>query len=154
MLGPSDKDVQKAEQWFVKGHRALDKRDVRTAEACYRKAIDMNPEDSRYHRQLCLILLGEGRGHDAEREALYATKVDPDDWRAYLILGQVYHLGSRMDEEVTVYKKALTHIPAEEKEVRKQVQDFLKKDAESVKIEKEREKKKKEWEEKEFKNAY
>ena len=153
-LGASDKEMQKAEAWFIKGHRALDKRDVRGAEACYRKAIELDPSESKFHRQLCLLLIGEGRSHDAEREALYATKVDPTDWKAYLVLGQVFHLGNRIDEEVTVYKKALAYIPKEEKNVREKVEDFIKKDEESVKKEKERLKKKKEWEEREYKDAY
>jgi tetratricopeptide (TPR) repeat protein len=154
VLGPNSKDIEKAEQLFQKGHRALDKQDLRGAEALYRKAIELNPHDSRYHRQLVLILLTERRGHEAEREALYAHKSDPTDWKSTLVLGRVYHEENRIDEEVTLYKKLLKTLPEEQTELRAKVLAFIKKDEESVKKEKERLKKKKEWEEREFKNAY
>lgn len=153
-LGPSDKDIEKAEQFFDKGHRALDRRDLKGAETFYRKAIELNPHESRYHRQLVLILLTERRGHEAEREALYAHKSDPTDWKSTLVLGRVYHEENRIDEEVTLYKKLLKTLPPEQIELREKVLAFIKKDEESVKKEAERLKKKKEWEEREFKNAY
>lgn len=154
VLGPSARDLGKAESLFIKGHGALDKRNLKGAEACYRKAIELNPGDSRYHRQLAMLLLQEGRGHEAEREALCATKADPSDWKSFIALGRVYHAANRIDEEVTVYKKILAILPAEEKEVRAKIEEFIRRDEESVKKERERLKKKKEFEEREFKNAY
>lgn len=153
-LGPDEKVSEKADQLFEKGHKALDKRDLRGAENFYRKAISVNPSDSRYHRQLSLLLLTEGRGHDAEREALYATKLDPEDWKSRIVLGRIYHSENRIDEEVTLYKKMLAILPPEQKDLKAKIEDFIKKDEESVKREEERLKKKREWEEREFKNAY
>ncbi len=154
VLGPTDKDVEKAEQLFAKGHRAFDNRDLKGAESLYRKAIEINGSESRFHRQLCLLLLAEGRGQEAEREALFATKADPGDWKSQLVLGRVYHAGNRIDEEVTVYKKVLAILPEDMKGLRSKLEEFIKQDEQSVKSEQSRLKKKKEWEEREFKNAY
>lgn len=153
-LGPDEKSVKKADELFEKGHHALDNRDLKGAESLYRKAIELNPSESRYHRQLCLLMLTESRGHEAEREALYATKADPSDWKSFLVLGRVYHFMNRIDEEVNTYKKTLAILPKDEKDIREKIQDFIKKDEEQVKKEQERIKKKKEWEEREYKNAY
>ncbi|GEM_PF-3306556 len=154
VLGPSDRDAAKADAAFEKGHRALDKRDLRGAEAWYRKAIELNPQEPRYHRQLSLLLLTESRGQQAEREALYATKLDPEDWRSLIALGRVYHMENRMDEEVTTYKKVLQVLPPDEKEMRLKIEDFLKRDELAQKAAAERARKKKEWEERQFKDAY
>ncbi|MBI4534310.1 MAG: tetratricopeptide repeat protein [Candidatus Melainabacteria bacterium] len=146
--------MRKAEVVFEKGHKALDRKDHRAAERCYRQAVSLNPSEGRYHRQLGLLLLRMSRGQEAEREALIATSSDPEDWRSLLVLANIYHLEGRDREEVATCKRALAILPEEEKELHGKLQQHVA-DAEiAMRQSAEKERHKRQIEEQRFKNAY
>lgn len=147
-------DNPKAEAVFKKGHNAFDKQNVRKAEDLYRKAIDMNPSEPRYHRQLCLLLVAMHRGQEAEREALIALHLDPEDWRTMIVLGNIFNKEKRYEEELQIYRKACKVMPEKEKATRQKLLDHVKKGELAMKEDADREKRKKEREEAEFKNVY
>ncbi len=122
---------RKAQKCFNKGHEALNKGEAARAEGLYRKAIKLHPDDPRYHRQLALLLVNLNRGQEAEREALLALSLDPEDWRTMLALGSFYHLQKRYDEEVEIYKKVLDHVPAAQQTIKERIERFLDRDREA-----------------------
>ena len=150
----AEKNAAKAEMFFVKGHKALDRVDGPAAEANYRKAIALAPGVVKYHRQLGVLLLEGKRGQEAERELLIAVSLDPDDWKSLLALGTFYHRARRYDEEVTTYKKLLTLLPLEHKGLRDRLIVYIQRDEIAVKETIEKEKRKREEEEKKYKHLY
>ena len=147
-------DEAKAEAVFKKGHRAFDKQNVRKAEEFYRKAVDINPTEPRYHRQLCLLLVAMQRGQEAEREALIALNLDPDDWRTMIVLGNIFNREKRYEEELHIYRKACKVIPEKEKATRDKLREHVRRGELAMKKDADREKRKRELEEAEFKNRY
>jgi len=121
----TERQARKADAIFEKGHRALDEGKGTEAEKLYREAIELNPEEPRYHRQLALLLTDARRGQEAEREALLAVGLDPEDWRSLLVLGRIYHLMGRYREENNLYKKATELMPAEEKPLKDRIKKAM-----------------------------
>jgi len=150
----SDKEANRAEALFNKGHRSLNHKNFVGAENLYRKAIAMNPGEPKYHRQLGLLLLGEGRVQEAEREVRFALDNDQNEWRSLVLLGQIMHAQGRAEEEVYTYNKVLKLLPPEESDLRSRIQTFLAQRAQGVKKRAEIAKRKKEFEEREFSRAY
>lgn len=146
--------TEKAEAYFEKGHRALDDKKVVLAESCYRKAIQLEPGEARYHRQLAFVLLNTGRGQEAEREARIAMHLDDKDWKSYIMLGKIMHAQGRIDEEVAIYQKAIKIMPAEEQALKDKLAAYIKADEAAKKAAIEKNKKKQEEEERKYKNAY
>lgn len=149
---PAAEEPPKARVLFNKGHKAMDRHDLRKAEELYRKAIDLAPDQARYHRQLCLLLLRMGRPQEARREALIALSVDSQDWRSMILLGNIYNLEKRYEEELGLYRKAIKLIPEQEKSIREQLRQHIAQGELALKEDLEREKKKKELEEAQFRN--
>lgn len=125
-FGPRKKDepeeltprqIARAEALFKKGHNAYDKGKALDAEELYREAIEINPGESRYHRQLAVLLTAMSRAQEAEREALLATHCDPDDWRSLLMLAEIWKRQGRAAEAIDLYDHALRKLPPEEKAV-------------------------------------
>lgn len=146
--------TDKAAISFAKGHKALDEKNPQAAEAFYRKAVELNPGEPRYHRQLAIILTKLNKGQQAERECLIAQSLDPEDWRTKLVLGTIYHLERRFDEEVEVYRKVLTLLPEDQKVMKEKLTAFIEKDEASERRRKEFAARKKEQDEKQYKNVY
>lgn len=151
---PAADEPPKARALFNKGHKAMDRHDLRKAEALYRKAIDLAPDQARYHRQLCLLLLRMGRPQEARREALIALSIDSEDWRSMILLGNIYNLEKRYEEELELYRKAIKLIPEKEKSTLERLRKHIAQGELAMKQDAEREKKKKEFEEAQYRNLY
>ena len=150
----SARDIAKADALFAKGHKAVNKKNGQAAEQYYRKAIELNPSEARYHRQLAFLLTSMSRAQEAEREARWATATDPQDWRSRIVLGNIYHCQGRIDEEVALYKQTLELLPEEQKDVAKALKSFINKQQIADNQAKEKEKHKRELEEAQFKDQY
>jgi Flp pilus assembly protein TadD len=148
------KVAARAEMFFAKGHKALDAKNLAAAESFYQKAVELNPNEGRYHRQLAIVFAKMMKGQRAEREALIAQSIDPEDWRTKLILGTIYHLEKRIDEEVAVYKKVLVLLPPEQAATKAKLEAFIAKDEATVKRLKEAAARRKEADENKYKNVY
>lgn len=151
---PSEGDIAKAEAMFAKGHKAFDQQNVRKAEEFYRQAIQLNPREARYHRQLCLLLTHMRRGQEAQREALVAMSIEPNDWRSMILLGSLYNLEKRYDEEILIYRRAVAAMPDSEKAVRERLQKRIAHGELSMKQQVERERRRRELEEAEYRKWY
>ncbi len=147
-------DQAKAEAVFKKGHNAFDKENVRKAEELYRKAVEIDPSEPRYHRQLCLLLVAMGRGQEAERQALIALNLDPEDWRTMVVLGNIFNREKRYEEELHIYRRACKIIPEKDKATRQKLQEHVRRGELAMKEDADRAKRKIEREEAEFKNRY
>lgn len=150
----SAKDPDKAEAFFLKGHKALDNKDGAKAEECYRKAVELNPGEARYHRQLAVLLVKLDRVQEAEREVLIAKHLDNADWRTLLVLATIYHMEKRYDSEVAQYRRVVTMLPPDQKPLQDKLQAYIKTDEIASRREADIEKRKKELEEAPYKNAY
>jgi len=150
----SDGAARKADAIFEKGHKAFDDRKVAKAEEFYRKAIEIDPTEARYHRQLCLLLAQLERGQEAEREALIALNLEPEDWRTMIVLGNIFNREKRYEEELHIYRKAAKLVPDKEKATRQKLLEHVRKGELVMKEEADREKRKVEQEEAEFKDRY
>ena len=150
----SDRAAKKADAIFEKGHKAFDNRKVLKAEELYRKAIEVNPTEARYHRQLCLLLVAMDRGQEAEREAHIALNIEPDDWRTMIVLGNIFNREKRYEEELQIYRKAAKLVPDKEKATRQKLLEHVRKGELAMKEEADREKRKIESEEAEYRNRY
>lgn len=146
--------VDKAEAYFQNGHRALDKRYGLKAERLYRKAIELNPSECRYHRQLALLLTTMSRGQEAEREACLAVSSDPEDWRSKLVLANIYHLEGRISEEIQLYKQVIDLLPKDQKDLQSKLSSLVAKQLIAERQSQENAKQKREKEESLFKGEY
>jgi Tfp pilus assembly protein PilF len=95
-----------------------------------------------------------GRVPEAERELAIAVSHDSNDWRSYIMMGNLYHGAKRYDEEAHAYKKALAILPPEEAAMKQKLEHFLAKDEEARKIAMEKLRKKREREKRIYENAY
>jgi tetratricopeptide (TPR) repeat protein len=150
----SDKVDHKAEALFKKGHDALDHKHLEVAEKCYRKAIELEPTQGKFHRQLSLLLLRERRLPEAERECRIDTTDNPDDWRGFVLLGRILHMQRRFDEECAIYKKAIAVLPSDQKQLKTDMQNFIDTDTAAVKKEADVKRLRKELEEEQYKDLY
>jgi Flp pilus assembly protein TadD len=155
-IGPSSAakllPEQRAEFLFDRGHKALDENKAELAEKFYRRAIELNPDDSRFHRQLAVVLIKLGRGQEAERELAIAVNMDPKDWRAMLLQGSIAHAQKRYEAETVLYKKIIAILPADQSALKTKLEKFIvddeilaKKAAEIAKHKKEEEAKQYQW---------
>src|SRR5207302_1470918 len=103
-----------------------------------------DPDEGRYHRQLGLVLMMQSRGQEAEREFAIAMHADPEDWRAMLAMGNLFHAEKRYDEEAAAYKKVIKILPADQSALKQKLEKFIAADEANVKKATEIAKKKKE----------
>ncbi len=68
------------------------------AEAAFRKSIDLDPEDTTSRVAYAELLIGQGRFHEAEREALKVADLDPFSLDASVIINRVYFFSRRYQE--------------------------------------------------------
>lgn len=116
---------QQAEFFFDRGHKSLDAGKILLAERFYRKAIEFNPTENKYHRQLALCLVKMGRGQEAEREIAIAISSDPEDWRALLMRGQIEHMQKRYDTEINTYKRIMTLLPPDHAALKEKLEKYI-----------------------------
>ncbi len=83
------------------------------AEAVYRKAIAIQPDDAIAYFRLGSLLDRSDRGRLAEAEAVYrkAIAIRPDDARAYISLGNALNYQGKHAEAEAVYRKAIALQP-------------------------------------------
>jgi tetratricopeptide (TPR) repeat protein len=149
-----DKVSRKAEALFEKGHKAFESKNPGAAEKYYRKAIDLEPTEARFHRQLALLLLKERHMPQAEREVRVDLAQDPEDWRGFLVLGSILHVLRRYDEESEAYKKALLVLPNDQASLRVKLEHFVYTDTTARKKEAQVKHLKKELEDEQYKDYY
>jgi Flp pilus assembly protein TadD len=141
---------QKAEDFFDKGHKALDAKDGKAAEKFYRKAIELSPNEGRFHRQLGMVLMNLSRGQEAERELVIAVSLDPKDWKSLLLQGTMAHAQKRYEAETNIYKKVISLLPPDHATLKAKLEKFIVEDAQFAKKAAETARKKKEAEDKQY----
>jgi tetratricopeptide (TPR) repeat protein len=141
---------QRAEFFFDRGHKALDAKDGKEAEKCYRKAIELNPNEGRYHRQLGMVLMNLNRGQEAERELAIAVNMDPNDWKSLLLQGTIAHSQKRFEVETKLYKKVISLLPPHHGPLKAKLEKFIVDDEQLAKKTAEIARKKKEAEDKQY----
>ncbi len=95
----------------LEGAIALQRKDLKSAEASYRKAIDLDPSDFNYYKHLATILGGTGRADEVVRLYESAVKEAPQRAEAHHLLGVVYESRGRTDDAIRSYGAALDRDP-------------------------------------------
>ncbi len=82
------------------------------AEAAYRRAVTLRPNDANAHSNLGVVLRTRGHLAEAERELRTAIALDPRHVPAYTNLGHLLKRSDRHDEALGCYRAAIAVDPA------------------------------------------
>ncbi len=86
----------------LKGQGKLD-----TAVACYRRALELKPDDAETHNNLGAALQGQGKLDEAVACYRRALELKPDSAEAHNNLGTAFKDQGKLDEAVACYRRAL-----------------------------------------------
>jgi tetratricopeptide (TPR) repeat protein/tRNA A-37 threonylcarbamoyl transferase component Bud32 len=89
--------------WIQQFHR----KDLVEANACYRKAIDLDPTNSTLHNQVGAALQRQQKLPEAVACYHKAIELDPKNAWPHSNLGSIYRAQKKLDEAVASYRKAL-----------------------------------------------
>jgi tetratricopeptide (TPR) repeat protein len=106
-LNPDEKSSQLANE----GNRRLEAGDAKGAEAAYRQALELNPEDEDLYYNLGIALARQNRLSEAEAAYREALRLFPEYPEVHNNLGNVLTRQKRLDEAVTHFLAALEHLP-------------------------------------------
>ncbi|MFQ5731014.1 MAG: tetratricopeptide repeat protein [Planctomycetaceae bacterium] len=84
------------------------------AESAFRKLLQDEPDHAEAHRRLAGIYHGLGAMDAAVAELEHVVRLDPNDYAAYQLIGDIYHRdGGQENEAVKNYRDALDRHPPE-----------------------------------------
>lgn len=95
-----------AQNHLLLGNKLLEQRQIKSAIACYRRAITLQPKLLEAYWQLGKILLGGGKYQVAIACYQQALKVDPQQAQSYFWLGNVYTQTKQWKAALECYQKA------------------------------------------------
>ncbi len=96
---------------FADGYYNLGKvysqiKDYEQALASYKKAIELDPENARYHYNLAIVYGLKGLTKESEQEYLLAISLDPYYDKAHNNLGALYVKMDKLNEALIEFDKA------------------------------------------------
>ncbi len=89
-----------------RGDELFEKGDLKGAIAEYRKALELNPEDSRVHAYLGAALCRVWDSDDAIHHLREATRLNPRDADSYYGLGLAFERKGLLQDALAAYGKA------------------------------------------------
>ncbi len=99
-------DKVSAKNHFLLGNKLLEQRKAKSAIACYRRAITLEPDLIDAYWKLGEILLAIGNHQGAIACYQQALKVSPNQARSYFLLGQALYQQKRWQPALACYQKA------------------------------------------------
>ncbi|MGL5941361.1 MAG: tetratricopeptide repeat protein [Waterburya sp.] len=106
-----DPEQVTAKNHFLLGNELLEQKQIKSAIACYRRAISQQPDFIRAYWQLGEILLGIGNCEGAIACYRQALKVNPHQALSYLFLGRVFYQQQQWQPALACYQKAVALEP-------------------------------------------
>jgi predicted O-linked N-acetylglucosamine transferase (SPINDLY family) len=94
-------------QWRTKGNICLGANNLLEAEQCYRKGIEVDPSDAICYSNLGYVLGELGRSVESRSMLLKAVELNPSDFDAQYILGNLSRDDGEWLEAIEHYKEAL-----------------------------------------------
>jgi tetratricopeptide (TPR) repeat protein len=95
----------------LKGNVALAQRRGEDAEASFKKAIDLAPEDLKAYEHLARYFASTGRLQEAIDTYESAVAVRPQAAQLYHLLGVLYELGGNKEKAIANYEQAIRNAP-------------------------------------------
>ncbi|KPJ58105.1 MAG: hypothetical protein AMJ42_03915 [Deltaproteobacteria bacterium DG_8] len=103
--------VERAEEWYKKGVEAFKTHNYDEAIKCFKKAIDIKPNDATIHYSFGVAYFNKGMLDESVSEYKKALAINPNFAEAHNNLGNAYDRKGRLDEALSEYKKAVTINP-------------------------------------------
>ena len=100
-------DPTLADSHLVLAELARDRWDWQTAEAEYKRTLELNPNFNRAHHRYCNYLSILGRHEEAIAEANRVRDLDPENLLSHLILPNTLLIARRIDESIVEIKKVI-----------------------------------------------
>lgn len=104
-------DPNAANPWAALGDMAREENRWDDALRCYREALLREPEASDLEVQLGYALMETRQTTAAEQAFLHALELDPGEYSAYLGLSEVYRLGNRREDQMSMVEQAMALAP-------------------------------------------
>ena len=104
-------NLKDAENLFYLGNAFYEKKDHESAEKCYRKSSEFNPDNAAAHYNLGILLQDMERYGEAKEEYREAIRADPDNAAAHYNLGILLKDLERYDEAEKEYREAIRANP-------------------------------------------
>ncbi|MFN3157769.1 MAG: tetratricopeptide repeat protein [Rubinisphaera brasiliensis] len=109
---PVDQSARRsATDWLVEGCRKAEVADVSAAIRCFRRALQINPQDAEAHFYLADSLYRLGKHEAALERYLAAIEHDPEYLEAWNQIGCVYAELSKFNDAIAAFDEALAIMP-------------------------------------------
>ena len=116
MTAPGSKSdlppVQAAEEHFHTGNRYAEDGQFVSAVAEYKKAIELDPNNSNTYENLAISLAETGNFQEALAAMQTALRLSPDDFMKYATLGIIYHADKKLEQAMEQYMRSLRLNPS------------------------------------------
>ncbi len=98
-------------QWREKGNAFLGENNLLQAENCYRNGVNADPSDAICYSNLGYVLCELGQSAEAREALLKAVELNPADFDAHYMLGNLARDSEEWLEAIKYYRSALTENP-------------------------------------------
>jgi small glutamine-rich tetratricopeptide repeat-containing protein alpha len=105
--GPTKEDLERAEQYKNDGNSALSSDNHIEAISCYKRAIDIIPDNAIYHANLSAAYLTAKMADKAKKSAQTAIDLDPKYAKGYIRLANAETAAGNKDQAVKALKRGL-----------------------------------------------
>jgi Flp pilus assembly protein TadD len=95
-----------AAQYLEEGQKLGQAGDFRGAEAAFRKAIQLDPNNAQAHNNLGFALFEQGKVEEAIAEYRHALRINPNDAMAHNNLGAALFTQGKVEEAIAELKQA------------------------------------------------
>lgn len=96
-----------AEDYNQQGLASAKQGDAKSAEAAWRKSIELDPKNPKYHANLGVLLQSQGKLDEGITELKEAIRLNPNDAENHLKLAVAYGQQKKLDEAMTQAQEAL-----------------------------------------------
>ncbi|MEO8021003.1 tetratricopeptide repeat protein [Polaromonas sp.] len=94
-------------EWRKRGNAHLDAGRLNEAAECYRSGMAISPDDAICYSNLGYVLGEQGRSTESQEMLLKAVKLNPADFDAYYLLGNLARARGELLQAVVSYRRAL-----------------------------------------------
>ncbi len=101
--GDTPEKARQAQELFVTAQRHFDEGNIVAADAAYREILKLIPRNVPARFKLAQISLEKGNMFLAIQLLDSASRIDPEAWQVYLLLGQLYETSGRWNEAALSY---------------------------------------------------
>jgi protein O-GlcNAc transferase len=97
-----------SEEWRKRGNAHLGAGELNEAESCYRSGLDSDPHDAICYSNLGYVLGELGRSAESQQMLLKAVELNPADFDALYMLGNLARARGEWLEAIALYRAALS----------------------------------------------